>query len=137
VLFAGIMVFEKHPLGWLQDHWAELPRILAAGVILAVYYALVGLAVASLTGRRAFAIGGYLLVLVAPTVVSGLIGEAIGNPDWTLLPQLSVLPINFAASIFPDSDVPNSTGAWALAYLIVVGLAALVLLRRYGRRGET
>ena len=140
VLFAGIVVFEEFPVGWLQDNWQELPRILAAGVILAAYYGLVGLAVSSLTGRRAFAIGGYLLLLVAPTVVFGLIGEAIGangdDADWTQLGQLSVLPINFAASIWPDADVPNSTGAWALVYLVVVGAAVLTLLSRYGRRAD-
>ena len=102
---------------------------------------LVGLAVSSLTGRRAFAIGGYLLLLVAPTVVFGLIGEAIGqnsdSADWTQLGQLSVLPINFAASIWPDSEVPNSTGAWALVYFVVVGIAVLTLLRRYGKGAES
>ncbi len=76
VLYAGILVFEEHPVGYLQDHWAELPRIVAAGVILAVYYGLIGLAVSSLTGRRAFAIGGYLLLLVAPTVLRALLQEA-------------------------------------------------------------
>lgn len=134
VLFAGIMVFEEFPVGWLQDNWRELPRIVAAGVILAVYYGLVGLAVSSLTGRRAFAIGGYLLLLVAPTVVFGLIDEATGDDaGWPILGQLSVLPINFASSIWPDSEVPNGTGAWALAYLAVVCAALLTLLRRYGR----
>jgi ABC-2 type transport system permease protein len=131
VLYGGILVFELHPVAYLQDNWAQLPRILAAGVILAVYYGLVGLAVASLTGRRAFAIGGYLLVLIAPTVVSGLIGEALGQPDWAVLPQLSVLPINFAASLFPGTDIPNPTAAWAGAYLVVVLLASAILLRRY------
>ena len=135
VLYAGILVFELHPVAYLQDNWAQLPRIVAAGLILAVYYALVGLAVASLTGRRAFAIGGYLLVLIAPTLVAGLVGEALGGPDWPYLFQLSVLPINFAASLFPGTqEIPNSTAAWAGVYLAVVGIAALVLLRRY-RRG--
>ncbi|HTI34783.1 MAG TPA: hypothetical protein VL422_13975, partial [Miltoncostaea sp.] len=137
VLFVGIIVFEESPLGWFEDNWQELPRIVAAGLILALYYGLVGLAVASLTGRRAFAIGGYLLLLVAPTVVFGLISEAIGgDPGWPQLGQLSVLQINFAASIWPDSDVPNSTGAWALMYLLVVGIAVLTLLRRYSARSE-
>jgi ABC-2 type transport system permease protein len=132
VLYGGILVFELHPVAYLQENWAQLPRIIAAGLILAVYYGLVGLAVASLTGRRAFAIGGYLLVLIAPTLVAGLIGEALGDPDWPYLLQLSVLPINFAASIFPGTEeIPNSTAAWAGAYLVVVGLAAALLLRRY------
>ena len=73
-------------------------------------------------------------------MVFGLIGEAIGqnsdDADWTQLGQLSVLPINFAASLWPDADVPNSTGAWALMYLLVVGIAVLTLLRRYGKGSE-
>jgi ABC-2 type transport system permease protein len=137
VLYAGILVFEEHPVGYLQDNWAELPRIVAAGVILAVYYGLVGLAVSSLTGRRAFAIGGYLLLLVAPTLVAGLLQEAFPNAEELDLISLSTLPIGFAGEIFPDArdDIPNSLGEFALAYVVVVALAAIVLLWRY-RRGQ-
>lgn len=137
VLYAGILVFEEHPVGYLQDNWAELPRIVAAGVILAVYYALVGLAVSSLTGRRAFAIGGYLLLLVAPTLVAGLLQEAFPDAEELDLISLSTLPIGFAGEIFPDArdDIPNSVGEFALAYVVVVALAVLVLLWRY-RRGQ-
>jgi ABC-2 type transport system permease protein len=133
VLFAGILVFEQAPLEWLGDNWAELPRILAAGVILALYYGLVGLAVSSLTGRRAFAIGGYLLVLVAPTVVGGLLGEAFPESEAVELVSLSTLPIAFAGELFPDAgdDIPNGIGDWALAYAVVVGAALAVLLGRY------
>ncbi len=132
VLYVGILVFEAHPVGYLQDHWADLPRIFAAGFILAIYYGLVGLAVASLTGRRAFAIGGYLLLLVASTVLSGLLSEAFPDTDAFHLLALSVLPINFAAHLFPGTDgLTLSTGAWAIAYAVVVGAAAIVLLRRY------
>lgn len=132
VLFAGVMVFEKHPVGWLQDNWAQLPRIVAAGLILAVYYAMVGLAVASLTKRRAFAIGGYLLVLIAPTVVVGLVVDSVPGVHWPEVLQLSVLPIDFAASLFPDTGyLENPTAAWAAAYLAVMAVCALILLRRY------
>jgi ABC-2 type transport system permease protein len=133
VLFAGIMVFEEFPLAWFRDNWDELPRILASGVILAVYYGLVGLAVSSLTGRRAFAVGGYLLVLVAPTVVGGLLQEVFPDVEEIELMSLSVLPIGFAGELYPDArdDIPNATWQWAIAYALVVGAAALVLLRRY------
>lgn len=133
VLYAGILVFEEHPLGYVEDNWAELPRIVAAGVILAVYYGLVGLAVSSLTGRRAFAIGGYLLLLVAPTVLSALLQEAFTGAEELDLVSLSTLPIGFAGELFPDAsdDIPNSLGEFAVAYLVVVTAAAVVLLRRY------
>ncbi|MGD9694666.1 MAG: ABC transporter permease subunit [Thermoleophilia bacterium] len=133
VLFVGILVFEEFPLAWFEDNWAELPRILAAGLINALYYGLIGLAVASLTGRRAYAVGGYLLLLVAPTALMGILGGLFEDSDRLQLFALSVLPINFAAKIFPDArdDIPNSLGAWALVYVVVVGVAAIVLLRRY------
>jgi ABC-2 type transport system permease protein len=133
VLYAGILVFEEHPVGYLEDNWAELPRIVAAGVILALYYGLVGLAVSSLTGRRAFAIGGYLLLLVAPTVLSALLQEAFSGAEELDLISLSTLPIGFAGEIFPDArdEIPNSLGEFAVAYLVVVAAAAVVLLRRY------
>lgn len=136
VLYAGILVFEEHPVGYLEENWAELPRIVASGVILAVYYGLVGLAVSSLTGRRAFAIGGYLLLLVAPTVLSGLLQEAFTGAEELDLVALSTLPIGFAGELFPDArdEIPNSLGEYALAYLVVVAAAAVVLRRRY-RRG--
>lgn len=136
VLFGGIMVFEEFPLAWLRDNWDELPRILAAGLILAVYYGLIGLAVASLTGRRAFAVGGYLLLLIAPTALSGLLSEVFPDSEAIELIGLSTLPIAFAGEIFPDArdDIPNSLGEWALVYALVVGAAVAVLLRRY-RRG--
>ena len=133
VLYAGILVFEEHPVGYLEDNWAELPRIVAAGVILAVYYGLVGLAVSSMTGRRAFAIGGYLLLLVAPTVLSALLQEAFSGAEELDLVSLSTLPIGFAGELFPDAsdDIPNSLGEFAVAYLVVVAAAVVVLLRRY------
>lgn len=133
VLFAGIMVFEEFPLAWFRDNWDELPRILAAGLILAVYYGLIGLAVSSLTGRRAFAVGGYLLLLVAPTVVGGLLSEVFPDVDEIELMNLSVLPIGFAGKVFPDArdEIPNDLWQWALVYAVVVGAALLVLLRRY------
>jgi len=133
VLYAGILVFEEHPAGYLEETWAELPRIVAAGVILAVYYAALGLAVSSLTGRRAFAIGGYLLLLVAPTLVSGLLQEAYPGAEELDLIQLSVLPIAVAGELFPDArdDIPNSLPELGGAYLVVVALAVLVLLWRY------
>jgi ABC-2 type transport system permease protein len=133
VLFAGILVFEQSPLEWFLDEWAELPRIVAAGLILAVYYGLVGLAVASLTGRRAFAVGGYLLVLIAPTVVGGLLTEVFPGNEAIELTSLSTLPIAFAGEIFPDArdDIPNDLWQWALAYGAVVAASLAVLARRY------
>lgn len=138
VLYAGILVFEDDPIGYLRENWADLPRIVGAGLVLAVYYGLVGLAVSSLTGRRAFAIGGYLLLLVAPTVLSGLLQEAVGGAEELDLIAFSILPIGFAGHFFPDAagDIPNTAAQYAAAYLVVVAAAAAVLLHRFRPGGD-
>ncbi|WP_217915819.1 ABC transporter permease subunit [Miltoncostaea marina] len=138
VLYCGVLVFEEFPLAYLQDTWDELPRIVAAGLVNAVYYAVIGLAVASLTTRRAFAVGGYLLLLVAPTIVGGLLSEVFPDSDAVQLMNLSVLPISFAGELFPDAsdDIPNDLWQWGLVYAVVVGVAAAVLLFRYRRGAE-
>ena len=66
-LYLGNVVFAVHPVGYIQDHLGDVARILAGGVVVAVFFASVGLAVASLTSRRAFAVGGYLALMVVPT----------------------------------------------------------------------
>lgn len=133
VLYGGILVFEEHPVGYLEDHWDTLPAIVAAGAVVAVYYAVVALAASSLTPRRTYAIGGYLLVLIAPSIVGGLVGEATDSHALQEVLSVSTLPILLAGKIFPDNDVdPDaSTGALLGVYLLVVVGAALVLLARY------
>lgn len=135
VLFAGSVLFAESPVEYVRDNAAALPRIVGSGVILAVYYAAVGLAASSLTGRKAFAIGGYLGVLIAPTLVAGLLEEAGGAGGAVRLLSLSILPIELAGRLFADfhsaSDLPF--GAWLGAWLLVVGAAAGVILWRYRR----
>ncbi len=47
------------------------PHHRASGLLLALYVSLVGLAVASFTSRRAFALGGYAALMLIPTFVGG------------------------------------------------------------------
>ena len=135
VLFVGVTFFDDEPFTYLREEWAQLPRILGAGLLLAVYYAVIGLVVSSFTGRRAYAIGGYVLLLIATTGVAGLIMNATDQEKYIAAAQLSTLPIMFARTLFPGSEGEFSTPGWflGLAYLVVVGGAAYILIRRYMR----
>jgi ABC-2 type transport system permease protein len=136
-LYAGNVVFAVHPFGYFQDHWGDIIRIIVGGFVPAVFYALVGLAVSSLTSRRAFAVGGYLALMVVPTLVGGTLAANINNGHYLRLMAFAVAPIKVDQSLYPDyTDMSNiGIGAWTLTYFIVIAVSVLVIAWRY-RGGE-
>ena len=130
-LYAGNVLFADHPLGYVQDHKADLLRITVAGLAIAIFYGMAGLAIASLTGRRAFAIGGYLAFMTVPVIVGGSLSSGLNRPDFLLL-ATAAIPIHVAESLYPGFEGDGvSTAAWALAYFVVVAGCLGVLVRRY------
>jgi ABC-2 type transport system permease protein len=138
-LYFGNVLFALHPVGYLESHAGELPRIVLAGALIAVFYALIGLAVASLTSRRAFAIGGYLALMIIPVAAVGILEEAFFLDDrWRLL-GISDIPLELTIALFDDAELgtsPPGGRAYALAYAAVMAVAAAVLAWRY-RPAET
>lgn len=133
-LYVGIVVFEDAPLTYLRENWLTLGRILASGGLVAGYFAIIGIAISSLTSRRAYAVGAYLALLVGATAAAGTLDE-IGGPGWVDTLRLSTIPAELGARLYPgadsDSDVPIA--GWAAAYVVVVLVAVAVLARRFGR----
>jgi ABC-2 type transport system permease protein len=134
-LFVGNVLFAVHPLGYLEDHWKDVPRIVAAGVVIASYFVLLGLAISSLTSRRAFAMGGVVALLVASSATSAVLA-GLGASDNVLVLALPVIPVILAQRMFPSVEgnpQELSTPGWLAAYLVVCGVSLLVLLLRYRR----
>jgi ABC-2 type transport system permease protein len=134
-LFLGNILFAVHPLGYFQDHWKDLFRIFAAGFVVASYFALIGLAISSLTSRRAFAMGGAIALLVATSATSALLA-GLGASAKVLVIALPVIPVILAQRMFPAAEHETqelSTAVWLGAYLVVCGVCLLVLLTRYRR----
>lgn len=134
-LFAGNVLFAVHPVGYLEDHWKDLFRIIGAGFVIASYYAAIGLAVSSLTSRRAFAMGGAVGLLVASSAISGVLA-GLGADDHALLVALPAIPVILAQRMFPSADPDGllvATSNWIAAYVVVCAVSALVLLLRYRR----
>lgn len=133
VLLAGLVLFADDPLSELWDRADVLPGILGAGVCAAVYFGVLGLAVSSLTPRRAFAAGGYLALLVASSAVSASL-RASGIGEGAAVLGLSFVPIELGARMFPDAERATDLGTYAyvLAWLVVVAGSLGVLVRRYG-----
>ncbi|HUZ83220.1 MAG TPA: hypothetical protein VMU66_00890 [Gaiellales bacterium] len=134
LLYAGNVLFAVHPLGYIEQHPGDVPRIIGAGVLIAGFYALVGLAISSLTARRAFAVGGYLAFLVVPTIVGGILAHALNERLLRLL-AFAALPLQAARGLFPGYSDRGNIGPWVWAAtsveLMVVAVAVLAV--RYGR----
>jgi hypothetical protein len=106
---------------------------------LALYYATLGLSLASLTSRRVVAGATILGVTLVSSAVSGILGQAAGVGGRAALLNLTTLPLYvrdlvFLGHIDPDSHLSGVPGAGALAlaaYLAVVAAGLVVLLWRY------
>jgi ABC-2 type transport system permease protein len=135
LLFGGVAFFDDDAFGYVADEWRQLPRIIAAGMILAVYYASVALAVASFTGRRAYAVGGYVLLLVATTAVAVVVQESLGRARFIEVSEISTMPIEFVRMLWPETAGETTTPWWAFlaGYCAIVGASWWLMLRRYRR----
>jgi ABC-2 type transport system permease protein len=136
LLFVGNTFFADSATGYLADHWHDSLRIIASGLLLASYVSLVGLAVASFTSRRAFALGGYAALMLIPTFVGGsLVGDA-GLDRHLQLIMLGRLPIAAARSLYSGEQNPEFALAgwwWWAASGVVMAISAGCLWWRYRR----
>jgi len=133
-LYVGNVLFAVHPVGYLQAHDRDFARIVGAGLIVACFYSLVGLAISSLTSRRAFAVGGYLAFLVIPTLIGGILGHAL-NMRYLRLLAFAAAPIRASQGLFPKYQDPGniSPWVWGATSVEVVVAAIVVLAVRYAR----
>jgi ABC-2 type transport system permease protein len=136
LLFVGNTFFADSATGYLADHWHDSLRIIASGLLLASYVSLVGLAVASFTSRRAFALGGYAALMLIPTFVGGsLVGDA-GLDRHLQLIMLGRIPIAAARSLYSGEQNPEFALAgwwWWSASAVVMAISAACLWWRYRR----
>jgi ABC-2 type transport system permease protein len=140
VLFVGQMfVTQDGALEYFTDHAQVLWQVPAALAALAVYYAAIGVALASLTDRR---IVGGVAILGLALVTSAIAGifEASAD-DGTALAVVNVLALPlavrdliFLGHLSDDSGLSGVSGGGVLAvtaYLVVLLSAVALLLHRY------
>ena len=136
LLFVGNTFFADSAMSYLADHWHDSLRIVASGLLLASYVSLVGLAVASFTSRRAFALGGYAALMLIPTFVGGsLVGDA-GLDRHLQLIMIGRIPIAAARSLYggdQDSEFALAGWWWWAASAVVMAISAACLWWRYRR----
>ena len=136
LLFVGNTFFAESAVGYLGDHWLDVFRIIAAGLLLAFYVSLVGLAIASFTSRRAFALGTYAGLMLIPTFIGGTLVDNAGVDKHVELIMLGRLPIAAARSLYggdQDTEFALRGWWWWMACGVVMAISAACLWWRYRR----
>ena len=140
VLYVGQMLVSDGALDYLSDNTAVLWQVPVAAAMLALFYAMLGVAVASLTGRRIVAGAALLGITLVSSTVSGIITNV--NDDRAhpaALLNILALPLRvrdlvFLGRLHEESPLSGVTGGGALAlaaYCLVVLVCVAVLLARY------
>ncbi len=140
VLFLGNMLVSNSALDYFSGHLDVLWQVPISVVLLAVYYAIVGVAIASLTDRRIVAGSAIIgLFLVTSAVAAALSEAADRQHTYAVLVNVLALPLVLRDLVFlghvdPTSSLSGTTFGGIAAvggYLVVLGAGVVVLLRRY------
>ena len=141
VLFVGNMLVSDSALDYFTGHLDVLWKVPAAVVLLAVYYAVLGVALASLTDRRIVAgaavIGLFLVTSVTSGVLVGDVDRGAGSA--AALINVLALPLYlrdvvFLGNVDPVSPLGGVATGGVLAAVVYVAVsvsACAVLLYRY------
>jgi len=140
VLFVGQMLVSDGALDYVTDNAEVLWQVPLAVAVLALYYAVVGVALASLTDRRIVGGVAILGVTLVTSAVAAIVAEAAGG-DGSPLAILNILSLPllvrdliFFGHIDVQSDLSGVAGGGILAvgaYLVVLLSGLAVLIHRY------
>ena len=157
VLMVGLILSASEPLDYLRDNWLDIPRFLAAGVLVAMFTTTLPLAVSAFTTRRAYAAAFVIGLFVISAAVGGILtgcheddgrhpggqcepvtGEAA---RWFGLADIGRVPIHLSDMIFDVENTSNLSSqvdklpnvvpvGW---YLLLTAGPAFALWSRYRR----
>lgn len=162
VLLAGLILSASEPLEYLKDNWLDIPRILAAGLLVAIFITTLPLAVAAFTDRRAYAAAIVIGLFIISTAAAGILTECEENhggsqrgaertrdcepltgdaAKWLGLVGIRRVPTNVNDMIFRVEDEGQSSRLIAELprivpigwYILLTGGMGFVLWARYKR----
>jgi ABC-2 type transport system permease protein len=142
VLFVGNMLVSDSALAYFTGHLEVLWKVPLAVALLALYYAVVGIAISSLTDRRIVAGAGVIGLFLVTSISSAIIvGEnfRFGNGSAGALVNVLALPLYLRDLVFlghidprsPLNGVHNGGLLAIVTYATVLLVGIAVLFRRY------
>ncbi len=143
VLFAGLALGAADSGEYLRENWLDVPRFLAAGVVMSVYVTTLAFLISSFTTRRAYAAAFLVGLFVITSALSGSLQETLtgGAGQAVSLLGLSSVPLHVNDIIFDResglTQTSGTPGGPLPAYVRVLWWAfltagpGLLLWRRY------
>lgn len=143
LLFVGQALVSNSALDYVRDNLDVMWQVPVSVALLAIFYAVVGLAIASLSSRRIVGGASFIGLFLVSSITAGiLVGGEEGRPvvgSAAALISVLRLPLYLRDLVFlgqidpqsPLNGVQNGGAAAVLAYVCVLGLGAAVLLQRY------
>jgi ABC-2 type transport system permease protein len=140
LLFVGNMLVSDSALTYFRGHLDVLWKVPVSIALLALYYAIVGVAIAAMTDRRIVAGAAVIGLFLVTSIASGIIvGEERTDGSVAALLNVLALPVYLRDVVFLGHIDPTSPlggvaygGVMAAAvYAVVAGTGAAILLWRY------
>lgn len=141
VLFVGNMLVSDSALDYFTGHLDVLWKVPIAVLLLALYYAVIGVAISSLTDRRIVAGASVIGLLLVTSISAGIfVGDfREGGGSAAALINVLAVPLYLRDLVFlghihepsPLSGVANGGLLAVSVYVAVLLVGAAVLLRRY------
>ena len=161
VLLIGLVLASNDPADYLRENWLDIPRILGAGFLVALFTTTIPLAVAAFTNRRAYAAAFVIGLFIISAAFAGALTACedenrTGGPGadsdqcqrltgdaakWLGLIDLGRVPTNVNDMIFDDEDDGSRSSLIGELpaivpigwYLLLTGGPALLLWGSYRR----
>ena len=138
MVLGGILV-AKSPVTYASDHADDWLRALAAGLVVALFHAALGLGLGAITPKRVFAVGGYIALMLVPTILFGVLFTITDNRGFLSF-ILFGTPTRLAQSIFNDlganvdrTQIAPVGTTWVVwAAVVVIGFGAMIVRYRKG-----
>ena len=143
ILWLGLSMGDPAPVEYIERHWVDVPRFIAAGLVMAAYTTTLALLTASFTTRRAYASVFLVGLFVITTPFTAGLAQEIGGMAgrWISMFSLTNIPVHVNDVIFGEvSELTEDAPArelpawvrisWYAAWTLV---PAAVLWWRYRR----
>lgn len=142
VLFVGNTLVSDDALGYMSGHLDVVWKVPLAIALLSIYYAVIGLAIASLTDRRIVAGAAVIGLFLVTSITSGILvnaADGINQSSPAALINVLALPLFLRDLVFlghidrfsPLGGVANGGVFAVVEFLAIVLLGTAILLRRY------